>query len=80
MCPPMNTHTSTDVTTLPAKWLRLPAACAYSGMSRAKLYELISEGQIKSICVRKKGNIRGLRLLSAESLDAFLESFVAEEV
>jgi Helix-turn-helix domain len=74
----MSTHASVDVTTLPVKWLRLPAACAYSGMSRAKLYELMAEGRIKGISVRKKGNLRGLRLISAESLDAFLESFVTE--
>jgi Helix-turn-helix domain len=70
----MDLPTSTEVTALPVKWLRIPAACAYSGMSRAKLYQLMAEGQIKSICVRKKGNVRGLRLLSAESIDAFLES------
>jgi hypothetical protein len=64
-----------DITTLPVKWLRLPAACAYSGMSRAKLYQLMAEGQIKGISVRKKGNLRGLRLISAESIDAFLQSF-----
>jgi Helix-turn-helix domain len=75
----MNSQESTDVnTTLAPKWLRIPAACTYSGMSRAKLYQLLTEGQIKSICVRKKGNIRGLRLISAESLDTFLESFIGK--
>jgi hypothetical protein len=77
----MHIPTSTDVTTtFSPKWFRIPAACAYSGMSRAKLYQLMTEGQLKSICVRKKGNIRGLRLISAEGLDAFLESFVTEGV
>jgi hypothetical protein len=74
----MTKHASVDVTTVPPKWMRLPVACAYSGMSRATLYGLIAEGQIKSVCVRKKGNIRGLRLISAESLDAYVESFVGK--
>jgi hypothetical protein len=75
---PMNTPRSLEVTTLPIKWLRIPAACAYNGMSRAKLYQLLAEGQIKSICVRKKGNVRGLRLFSADSIDTFLESCTEE--
>ena len=76
----MHTPTSLEITAAEAKWPRLPAACAYCGMSRAKIYQLMTEDQIKSICVRKKGNIRGIRLISVESLDAFLEIFVTEGV
>ena len=67
----------TEITTLRIKWLKVRAACAYSGISRAKLYQLMAEGQIKSISVRKKGNTRGLRLISAESIDTFLDSFAS---
>jgi hypothetical protein len=65
-------------TTAEIKWMRVPDAVRYSGMSRAKLYVLMAEGQIKTACVRRKGNIRGLRLFSIESIDAFLESCASE--
>ena len=61
--------------TLNPRWLRIPAAVKYSGLSRSKLYELLSEGQIRSICVRaQKGAQRGVRLIDRESIDLFMES------
>jgi hypothetical protein len=66
-------------TTLPVKWLRVPDAVRYSGLCRSSLYQLITAGKIKSVCVRKRGNTRGVRLLSAESIDAFIESYAQSE-
>jgi hypothetical protein len=64
-----------EFTTLTPKYLRVPAACAYAGIGRAKLYQFLAEGQIKSVNVRQKGTCRGIRLINVESLDQFLESF-----
>ena len=59
--------------TLNPRWLRIPAAVKYSGLSRSRLYELISEKRIKSICVKaRKGAARGVRLLDRESIDSFM--------
>lgn len=59
--------------TLNPRWLRIPAAVKYSGLSRSKLYELLSEGRLKSICVKAhKGAERGIRLLDKESIDSFM--------
>jgi hypothetical protein len=59
--------------TLNPRWLRIPAAVKYSGLSRSRLYELLSEGRIKSICVKShKGAERGVRLLDRESVDSFM--------
>jgi hypothetical protein len=59
--------------TLNPRWLRIPAAVKYSGLSRSRLYELLSEGRIKSICVKShKGAERGVRLLDRESIDSFM--------
>lgn len=44
------------------------------GFSRSSLYELIKEGKIRSISVRKKGNTRGRRLFDLESIRAYLNS------
>jgi hypothetical protein len=69
----LDTH-SGPVTLKPG-WLRIPAAVKYSGLSRSKLCELLSEGRIRSICVKsQKGAQRGVRLIDRESIDLFMES------
>jgi hypothetical protein len=45
-----------------------------SGIGRSLLYELIRERKIKSVCLRKRNAQRGIRLISADSLYAFIES------
>jgi Helix-turn-helix domain len=62
-----------ESTPLPPRWLRLPVAIRYSGISRSKLYELFTEGQIKAASVHGKGSKRGIRLVDRLSLDAYLE-------
>src|SRR5215469_12978640 len=60
--------------TLAPRWLRVPGAVKYSGLSRSKLYELLSNGSIRSICVRsQEGAQRGVRLIDRESIDSFME-------
>jgi hypothetical protein len=60
--------------TLNPRWLRIPAAVKYSGLSRSRLYELLSEGRIRSICVKsQKWAQRGVRLIDRESIDLFME-------
>ena len=44
------------------------------GLSRSHLYELITIGKIRSICVRRSGAVRGRRLFDCESIRAFLNS------
>jgi hypothetical protein len=58
--------------TLQPRWQKVPAAVAYSGINRARLYILLAEGQIKSASVRSKGRLRGIRLVDRESIDEFL--------
>jgi hypothetical protein len=43
-------------------------------ISRARVYELVAQGKIKSHVLRKVGNVRGARLISVESLRAYIES------
>ena len=65
--------------TLNPRWLRIPAAVKYSGLSRSKLYELLSEGRIKSICVKShRGAERGVRLLDRESVDSFMLALLSD--
>ena len=65
--------------TLNPRWLRIPAAVKYSGVSRSRLYELLSERKIRSICLKShKGAERGVRLLDRESIDTFMLALQSE--
>lgn len=56
------------------EWLRPADAVKLYGIGRSTLYALIGGGQIKSVCLRQRGNARGIRLISAASLSSYLES------
>jgi hypothetical protein len=55
------------------RWMRVPLASRYSGFSRASLYRLMAEGQIRSASVRGKGKARGIRVVDKASIDELLE-------
>ncbi|MEN3939706.1 helix-turn-helix domain-containing protein [Prosthecobacter sp. SYSU 5D2] len=57
-----------------AEWMRVKEACAFSCLSKPKLYELMNQGHIKSVALRERGQSKGTRLVSIGSLRAFLES------
>jgi len=44
------------------------------GLSRSHLYELQTEGKIRSVCIRRPGALRGKRLFDCESIRRFLTS------
>jgi excisionase family DNA binding protein len=56
------------------EWLRPKQVPHYFGVGRSKLYELIAEGKIKSVSMRTRGAKHGTRLVSYDSLSAYLES------
>jgi hypothetical protein len=67
--------THTGPVTLNPRWLRIPSAVKYSGLSRSRLYELLGQRQIKSISLKSRNNaLRGVRLVDRESIDLFMES------
>lgn len=65
------------------EWLRLPAPgerCRFTGLSRSTLNELTIAGPandgvppVKSVVLRKRGALRGIRLISYDSLMRYLE-------
>jgi predicted DNA-binding transcriptional regulator AlpA len=68
-----DTHTG-PVTSNP-RWLRIPSAVKYSGLSRSRLYELLGQRRIKSISLKSRSNaLRGVCLVDRESIDLFMES------
>ena len=67
--------TCTGPVTLNPRWLRIPSAVKYSGLSRSRLYELLAQGRIRSICLRSRRDAaRGVRLVDRESIDRFMVS------
>ena len=67
--------TYTGPVTLNPRWLRIPSAVKYSGLSRSRLYELLAQGRIKSICLKSYSKaLRGVRLVDRKSIDHFMES------
>jgi hypothetical protein len=83
----MNTILPLPSVTIPAEavkpeWLRLPAPgkrCRYTGLSRSTLNELTISGPansgtppVKSVVLRKRGALRGIRLISYDSLMGYL--------
>jgi len=61
--------THTGPVTLNPRWLRIPSAVKYSGLSRSRLYQLLTEGRIKSICLKSHNDaLRGVRLVDRSRL------------
>jgi hypothetical protein len=55
------------------EWVRIDEAVRRFGISRSRLYQLISEKRIKSFALRERNQIKGTRLLSYDSLVEFFE-------
>ena len=55
------------------EWLRTAEATRIFSICRSSLYELIAEGKIKSACLRKRGSLRGIRIISYDSLAEYCE-------
>lgn len=58
------------------EWVRANKAGPehYTGLSRSYLYQLAQEGMIRSVSIRRPGQIRGVRLFNLPSILAFIES------
>jgi len=66
-------ETSTPIRTVSSRYIRFSQALAWYPFKRAKLYELIRSGQVKSFVLAQPGASRGLRLVDRYSLDEFLQ-------
>jgi hypothetical protein len=47
------------------------------GVARSTLYHLLELGEIKSVSLRARGNIRGRRMILRESLEDYVERLKA---
>ncbi len=61
-----------DVNSQRPEWVRVDTAIKLFGISRSKIYELITDRRIKSFCLREQDRVKGIRLISFDSLSEFL--------
>jgi hypothetical protein len=55
------------------EWIRIDQAIRAFGIGRSTLFKLIADQRVKSCLLKsRKDNLRGLRLISVESLREFL--------
>jgi hypothetical protein len=61
------------------EWERIPDITRRFGIKRSKLYELLQLRLIKSISLCRRGNIRGIRLVSTDSVRSYLAALAGKE-
>ena len=57
-------------------WIRAPknGPEPFTGLTRAKLYQLATNGKIVTRCLRDKGQVRGVRLFSMSSILGYINA------
>ena len=63
---------------LPVRWIRISQALQFYPWKRAKLYELMKSGAIKSFAYREPGKRSRMRLIDKDSIDAYLDRQAAK--
>jgi hypothetical protein len=66
--------------TITSEWMRLPKAGArFWGLSRTTLNDLCLEGKVRSVLIKKRYAMRGIRLIFLQSLRDYLNSGMTNE-
>jgi excisionase family DNA binding protein len=60
-------------------WIRVRQVVAHYNISRTTVYDLLQQGVLRSVSLRKRGNIRGIRLISKAALDGYLAQLAANQ-
>src|SRR5207247_218681 len=79
---PVSTEPPKAGENLEAEFVSLPGPgkrCPISGLSRSMLYQLAALGKIRTISLRREGNLRGKRLIAVESLRQYLRTLDAQQ-
>lgn len=59
--------------TLKPEFLRVHQAVRVASLSRSRIYEAITDGSLPSISKRKRGAVRGIRLIPYDALVAWVK-------
>ncbi len=55
------------------RWYRVATVRRIYSLSTVRVYELLNEGTLESVVFRRKGNKRGIRLISVESVERHMK-------
>jgi hypothetical protein len=59
------------------EFIRLPkpsTLCPWTGLSRTKLWQLLESSNVKTVCLRRPGAMKGARLVHLDSLLSYLHA------
>jgi hypothetical protein len=66
-------ETFPDGALIRCRYIRVQQALDSYPLKRAKLYEKLSSGEIKSFCLKERGALKGVRLIDRDSYDDYLQ-------
>jgi hypothetical protein len=61
------------------EWARPSDITRLFGIKRSRLYQLIQQGQVKSVSLRQRNRTKGIRIINCDSVRLFLESLADKE-
>jgi len=73
---PINMQASSSASSLLPEFGRWRDVQRLFGIKRGTLYNLIAEGKIKSVVMRRKGNVHGCRLIHLASISQYLNGLL----
>ena len=56
------------------EWITVEQACRYAAVSRPVIYNWLNRGLVKNFSAKERGQVRGVRRVSFDSLRAFMNS------
>lgn len=56
------------------EWITVAEACAFASVSKPVIYNWMNRGLVKNFSAKERGQVRGVRRVSLDSLRAFLNS------
>jgi len=55
-------------------WLTVREVLEYAKISRSRLYNLMEDAAVRTVCLRRRGRTRGKRYVSRISLDTYFNT------
>ena len=56
------------------EWITVAEACRFASVSKPVIYDWMNRGLVRNFAARERGQVRGVRRVSSDSLRAFMDS------
>lgn len=71
----MNAHIHKDGgAEIAPEWIDVKTGCRFASVSKPTFYNWMNRGLVKNFSMKERGQVRGVRRVSFDSLRAFMES------